>query len=338
MESATSCRLTVVLLLVTLSSRAASEFTGTDTRQQTGPHRTAFHTPLSSDVGQFLRLDAAALLSRSQSEKKNPTHRLVFASRGCCQRGCVQHMRVHGYQWKHRPVLVRGCRGSHQFYLHHSQLWVVWLSMILGTPDMLRASYIFRHVSSESSPRTVNLDNKLYIWKIISKSFIFFWVCLTAGLILRTPGVPVSEGDTVVLQCQYLTASHSETIFLKNEEVLTFNYSSHAQVVKMTLENVTQEDEGYYKCASQDRKMESPESWLSVRPQEGRWLPKTKTIACVISVSKGQLCILGNFTSADWSAVPAGGKVLTYFNSVLGWQRSHLVMIHSDVYLITFLF
>lgn len=77
----------------------------------------------------------------------------------------------------------------------------------------------------------------------------------------------------MVLQCQYLTANHSETVFFKNAaEVFTFNSSARAQVVKMILENVTQRDEGYYKCASQDRSMESGESWLSVRPQGGRWL------------------------------------------------------------------
>ena len=104
-----------------------------------------------------------------------------------------------------------------------------------------------------------------------------------ALLILRTPAIPVNEGDTVVLQCQYLTANRSETIFFKNAaKVFTFNSSSHAQVIKMTLENVTQKDEGYYKCASQDRNMESPESWLSVRPQGGRWLRQNDRL-CPIS-------------------------------------------------------
>lgn len=77
----------------------------------------------------------------------------------------------------------------------------------------------------------------------------------------------------MVLQCQYLTANHSKTTFFKNAaEVLTSDAASPARVVKMTLESVTQEDEGLYKCASQDGTTESPESWLSVRPQGGRWL------------------------------------------------------------------
>lgn len=123
------------------------------------------------------------------------------------------------------------------------------------------------------------------------------WVCLTAGLILRTPAIPVSEGNTVVLQCQYLTADQGETIFFKNAaEVFTFNSSSHAQVVKMTLENVTQKDEGYYKCASQDRKTESPESWLSVRPHGGWWL-RDNDRQCHISQSRSVMSFRGLHSS-----------------------------------------
>lgn len=98
-------------------------------------------------------------------------------------------------------------------------------------------------------------------------------LCFIDGfVILRIPAVPVSEGDTVVLQCQYLTANHSKTLFFKNAaEVLTSNASSPARVVKMALESVTQTDEGFYKCASPDGRAESPESWLSVRPRGGRW-------------------------------------------------------------------
>uniref|UniRef100_A0AAQ4PED6 Ig-like domain-containing protein n=1 Tax=Gasterosteus aculeatus aculeatus TaxID=481459 RepID=A0AAQ4PED6_GASAC len=37
----------------------------------------------------------------------------------------------------------------------------------------------------------------------------------------------------------------------------------------VTMENVTRVDEGFYKCATRDGSMESPESWLSVRPGPG---------------------------------------------------------------------
>lgn len=53
-------------------------------------------------------------------------------------------------------------------------------------------------------------------------------------------------------------------------------------------------------------------------------------MACVPSVEgqrcEGQLCLSGNFTSADWSAVPAEGNVWFEFYSFLlifGWQRPH---------------
>lgn len=89
-------------------------------------------------------------------------------------------------------------------------------------------------------------------------------------IILKTPAFPVCEGDEAVLYCQYWTGNHSKASFFKNGvEIVTLTSSSSDRVIKMTLENVTQEDEGLYKCASQDRKMESPESWLSVRPARG---------------------------------------------------------------------
>ncbi|XP_075943396.1 high affinity immunoglobulin gamma Fc receptor I-like [Anarhichas minor] len=91
-------------------------------------------------------------------------------------------------------------------------------------------------------------------------------------IILKTPASPVFEGDKVVLYCQYWTGNHSRTTFFKNgAEVDTYSSSSSDGVINMTIENVTRRDEGFYKCASRDGKMESPESWLSVRPDAGSW-------------------------------------------------------------------
>ncbi|XP_032381916.1 neogenin isoform X1 [Etheostoma spectabile] len=105
------------------------------------------------------------------------------------------------------------------------------------------------------------------------------------AIILKTPSFPVFEGDNVVLYCQYKTSNHSEITFFKDgAEIVTSSSSGSDRVTKMTLENVTQEDEGFYKCASQDRKLESPESWLSVRPDRG------------------------NFTSTDWTANSISGS------------------------------
>lgn len=90
------------------------------------------------------------------------------------------------------------------------------------------------------------------------------------SIILRTPASPVVEGDSVVLCCRDKTGKLRNMRFFKNgAEILTYNCTYSGQAIMMTIENVTREDEGFYKCASPDRKMESPESWLSVRPDWG---------------------------------------------------------------------
>ncbi|AWP11236.1 Hypothetical protein SMAX5B_017595 [Scophthalmus maximus] len=86
-------------------------------------------------------------------------------------------------------------------------------------------------------------------------------------IILKTPALPVFTGDDVVLHCQYPTGNHKGTRFFKNgAEIDAKSSSSSAGVTEVTIKNVTREDEGFYKCAYRDRKMQSPESWLSVRP------------------------------------------------------------------------
>ncbi|KAM7410360.1 hypothetical protein PAMA_001684 [Pampus argenteus] len=90
------------------------------------------------------------------------------------------------------------------------------------------------------------------------------------AVILKTPAFPISEGDNVVLYCQYWTGSNNTTAFFKNgAEIITYSSFSADRVTKMIIENVTQADEGFYKCASEDKKMESPESWLSIRRDRG---------------------------------------------------------------------
>ncbi|KAM4547781.1 Fc receptor-like protein 3 [Odontesthes bonariensis] len=90
------------------------------------------------------------------------------------------------------------------------------------------------------------------------------------SIILKTPALPVYEGDKVVLYCQYRTDYHNEAIFFKNGAVIgTFNSSSSNKVIDLTIMNVTLKYEGFYKCASKDRKLESPESWLSMTTDRG---------------------------------------------------------------------
>ncbi|XP_058494933.1 Fc receptor-like protein 5 isoform X2 [Solea solea] len=91
------------------------------------------------------------------------------------------------------------------------------------------------------------------------------------NITLKTPASPVAVGDDVGLYCQYQAGNSTETRFFKNgAEIHTHISASSDRVVVMAIQNVTQDDEGFYKCASHDRKMQSPESWLSVRPDRGQ--------------------------------------------------------------------
>ncbi|KAK1896970.1 Cell adhesion molecule-related/down-regulated by oncogene [Dissostichus eleginoides] len=81
------------------------------------------------------------------------------------------------------------------------------------------------------------------------------------------------------------------------------------RVIQMTLENVTQEDEGFYKCASQDRKMESPEAWLSVSPHRGNFTSTDERAA-------------SNSGSGKWVIVSCG-VLLLFFIPVTVWLLHH---------------
>ena len=126
----------------------------------------------------------------------------------------------------------------------------------------------------------------------------------------------------MVLVCQYWVGNHSKTTFFKNGAE-NFTSPGSDRVIKMTLENVTQEDEGFYKCASQDRKMESPEAWLSVSPHRGQLngsMHLIKTFLILLSilsvkavmVNNINCCLLGNFTSTDERAASNSGNMILY--------------------------
>lgn len=93
-------------------------------------------------------------------------------------------------------------------------------------------------------------------------------LCPTDGdMIIMIPAHTVSEGDPVVLYCEYNNGTGSKTIFIKDGVEVQSSYSSK-NIIEMRIDNVTSADEGFYKCASPDKKMESPESWLSVRSKK----------------------------------------------------------------------
>lgn len=163
----------------------------------------------------------------------------------------------------------------------------------------------------------------MLLWNNFSLYHVYLYP--TDGtIILKTPAIPVFEGNKVVLYCQYWTGNHSKTTFFKNgAEILTYNSSSSDRVIAMTIENVTQEDEGFYKCASHDRHLESPESWLSVRPDRGQSRSRIAfddniQYSAFWNIKVDQfkfklLCLLGNFTSTDGTAAAASGKNILYY-------------------------
>uniref|UniRef100_A0A4W5R0M2 Immunoglobulin domain-containing protein n=1 Tax=Hucho hucho TaxID=62062 RepID=A0A4W5R0M2_9TELE len=80
------------------------------------------------------------------------------------------------------------------------------------------------------------------------------------SMIIVCPAHPVTEGDQVTLHCRYWFQKPNQTTFYKDGvEVVSLN------VTEMTIDNVTSADEGFYKCAEPEEKLESPECWLSVR-------------------------------------------------------------------------
>ncbi|KAF6733116.1 Peroxidasin-like [Oryzias melastigma] len=98
-------------------------------------------------------------------------------------------------------------------------------------------------------------------------------ITVTYGsILLKTPALPVPEGGEVVLFCQFRTENQTQATFFRDGiEIGTFNSSSLDGAVTLTIGEVKITDEGSYKCSCSDRKMESPESWLSVSPDRGSW-------------------------------------------------------------------
>ncbi|XP_068444380.1 low affinity immunoglobulin gamma Fc region receptor II-like [Clinocottus analis] len=95
-------------------------------------------------------------------------------------------------------------------------------------------------------------------------------VTVTAGVvILKSPALPVMEGDEVTLQCLYKERSEEKSssafnaTFYRNEAFMGSELAG-----KMVLVAASRADEGFYRC-EHPTKGKSPESWLSVaaRPQ-----------------------------------------------------------------------
>ncbi|XP_071022335.1 sialoadhesin-like [Oncorhynchus clarkii lewisi] len=78
------------------------------------------------------------------------------------------------------------------------------------------------------------------------------------AVILESPALPVTEGDSVTLRCRYLgTLSNLTADFYKDGSPIRTESTG-----EMTIPAVSESDEGLYKCTNSER--ESPESWMTV--------------------------------------------------------------------------
>ncbi|CAB1448963.1 unnamed protein product [Pleuronectes platessa] len=119
----------------------------------------------------------------------------------------------------------------------------------------------------------------MHFWRQHQRTAAFIWK--NGDIILKTQASPVFTDDDVTLCYQHQSGKHKQTSFFKNGALIDSNSSSGSdRVVKMTLKNVTREDEGFYRCASHDRQLQSPESWLSERPDRGQL--NIVTLLCVL--------------------------------------------------------
>ncbi|XP_053291235.1 uncharacterized protein LOC128451427 isoform X2 [Pleuronectes platessa] len=163
--------------------------------------------------------------------------------------------------------------------------------------------------------------------------------CLYGDIILKTQASPVFTDDDVTLCYQHQSGKHKQTSFFKNGALIDSNSSSGSdRVIKMTLKNVTREDEGFYRCASHDRQLQSPESWLSVRPDRGSW--KWIIASCgvllliVIPLTVWLVCHYRYQKFCTWSCwpvskqeVPAGVLPATKLNvTEVKWDLSWMEM------------
>ncbi|XP_071019937.1 low affinity immunoglobulin gamma Fc region receptor III-A-like [Oncorhynchus clarkii lewisi] len=78
------------------------------------------------------------------------------------------------------------------------------------------------------------------------------------AVILESPALPVTEGDSVTLRCRYQgTPSDLTADFYKDGSLIRTETTG-----EMTIPAVSKSDEGLYKCTNSEG--ESPESWMTV--------------------------------------------------------------------------
>ncbi|XP_045567944.1 low affinity immunoglobulin gamma Fc region receptor II-like, partial [Salmo salar] len=84
-------------------------------------------------------------------------------------------------------------------------------------------------------------------------------ITVPAGaVILESPALPVTGGDSVTLRCRYQgTPSNLTAVFYKDGSLIRTETTG-----EMTIPAVSKSDEGLYKCTNSEG--ESPESWMTV--------------------------------------------------------------------------
>ncbi|XP_031647425.1 low affinity immunoglobulin gamma Fc region receptor II-like isoform X2 [Oncorhynchus kisutch] len=80
------------------------------------------------------------------------------------------------------------------------------------------------------------------------------------AVILESPALPVTEGESVTLRCRYQgTFSNHTADFYKDGSLIRTETTG-----EMTIPAVSKSDEGLYKCTNSSSEGESPESWMTV--------------------------------------------------------------------------
>ncbi|XP_071234947.1 low affinity immunoglobulin gamma Fc region receptor II-b-like [Salvelinus alpinus] len=124
-------------------------------------------------------------------------------------------------------------------------------------------------------------------------------ITVPAGaVILESPALPVTEGDSVTLRCRYQgTPSDLTAIFYKDGSIIRAESSG-----EITIPAISKSDEGLYKCTNSEGK--SPESWMTVTdggsassssPTTSLLLPLSVS-GLVAALSISLIILLGLFT------------------------------------------
>eukprot|EP00063_Salmo_salar_P048167 XP_014023002.1 PREDICTED: low affinity immunoglobulin gamma Fc region receptor II-like isoform X2 [Salmo salar] len=98
-------------------------------------------------------------------------------------------------------------------------------------------------------------------WQLLLLSTLVYCSLGQGGagaVILESPALPVTEGDSVTLRCRYQgTLSDLTAVFYKDGSLIRAETTG-----EMTIPAVSKSDEGLYKCTNSEG--ESPESWMTV--------------------------------------------------------------------------